>query len=68
MTPRIAANFARPTKEDLLYQTEYGHGASDTYIDCDRSKLAPRPLRDHKEPVIHYGLIASANQVVKDGR
>jgi nucleoside phosphorylase len=30
MTPRIAANFARPTKEDLLYQTEYDHGASDT--------------------------------------
>jgi nucleoside phosphorylase len=68
ITPRIAANFTRPTKEDLLYQTEYDHRASDTCIDCDRSKLAPRPLRDHKEPVIHYRLIASTNQVVKDGR
>ncbi|KAJ6125876.1 hypothetical protein N7471_010369 [Penicillium samsonianum] len=68
MTPRIAANFARPTKEDLLYQTDYDHGASDTCIGCDRSKLNPRLPRDHKEPVFHYGLITSANQVVKDGR
>ncbi|KAJ5781526.1 uncharacterized protein N7518_010009 [Penicillium psychrosexuale] len=67
-TPRIAANFARPTKEDLLFQTEYDHGAFDTCIDCDRSELKPRLPRHHKEPVIHYGLIASANQVVKDGR
>ncbi|KAJ5335873.1 uncharacterized protein N7506_003895 [Penicillium brevicompactum] len=66
MTPRIAANFARPTKEDNLYQTEYEHGASDTCADCDRSKLIARPLRMYEEPVIHYGLIASANQVVKD--
>jgi hypothetical protein len=68
ITPRIAANFTRLTKEDLLYRTEYGHRASDTCIDCDRSKLAPRPLRDHEEPVIHYRLIVSTNQVVKDGR
>ncbi|CAG7953415.1 unnamed protein product [Penicillium nalgiovense] len=62
-----AANFERPTKEDLLYQIDYDHGASDTCVNCDRSKLTPRPPRDHKEPVIHYGLIASANQVVEDG-
>ncbi|KAJ5335777.1 uncharacterized protein N7506_005713 [Penicillium brevicompactum] len=68
MTPRIAAHFARPTKEDLLYQTEYEHGVSDTCVDCDRSKLTSRPSREYGEPVIHYGLIASANQVVKDGR
>ncbi|KAJ6070414.1 hypothetical protein N7467_011733 [Penicillium canescens] len=68
ITPRAAANFARPTEEDLLYQTEYNHGSSNTCIDCDRSKLTPRPSRDHKEPMIHYGLIASANQVVKNSR
>ncbi|CAG8186720.1 unnamed protein product [Penicillium nalgiovense] len=68
MTPRTAANFARPTKEDVLYQAEYEHRASDTCINCDRSKLTPRLSRDHEESVIHYGLIASANQVVKDGR
>ncbi|KAJ6002318.1 hypothetical protein N7522_007545 [Penicillium canescens] len=57
MTSRIAANFARPTKEDLLYQTEYDHGVSDICIDCDRSKLVTRPSRDYEELVIHYGLI-----------
>ena len=67
-TPWIAAKFARPTEKDFLYQSDYSHGVSDTCIDCDRSKLTPRPSRDHEEPVIHYGLIASANQVVKDGR
>lgn len=68
LTLRRAANFARPTKEDDLYQTEYEHGASDTCADCDRSKLIARPLRMYEEPVIHYGLIASANQVIKDSR
>lgn len=67
-TPRRAANFARPSQEDCLYQADYEHGASNTCIDCDRSKLILRPSRGHEEPVIHYGLIASANQVVKDGR
>jgi nucleoside phosphorylase len=67
-TPRRAANFARPTQEDCLYQADYLHGSYSTCAYCDRSKLASRPLRDHDEPLIHYGLIASANQVVKDGR
>ncbi|KAJ5810239.1 uncharacterized protein N7503_002457 [Penicillium pulvis] len=69
-TPRRATTFTRPTQEDCLYQPEYIHRGSDTCIDCDRSKLVPRLSRDYKElePVIHYGLIASANQVVKDGR
>ncbi|KAJ5100914.1 hypothetical protein N7456_006966 [Penicillium angulare] len=67
-SPRKATNFTRPTQEDCLYQAEYDHGVLDTCDDCDRSRLTIRPSRDHEEPVIHYGLIASANQVVKDGR
>jgi nucleoside phosphorylase len=68
VTPHRAANFARPTQEDCLYQADYEHGPSNTCINCDRSKLILRPSRGHEEPVIHYGLIASANQVVKNGR
>ncbi|KAJ5685297.1 hypothetical protein N7536_007916 [Penicillium majusculum] len=68
MTSRTATtNFKRPTKEDLLYQTDYDHGASNTCVNCDRSKLTLRPPRHYEEPVVHYGLIASANQVVKNG-
>ncbi|KAJ5737299.1 uncharacterized protein N7483_002424 [Penicillium malachiteum] len=67
-TSRKATTFTRPAQEHRLYQAEYNHGAADTCVDCDRSKLTQRSCRDHDEPVIHYGLIASANQVVKDGR
>ena len=67
-TPRRAENFARPSQKDRLYEAGHDHGASNTCIDCDQSKLISRPSRGHGEPVIHYGLIASANQVVKDGR
>ncbi|KAJ5715197.1 uncharacterized protein N7483_012378 [Penicillium malachiteum] len=68
ITSRKATTFTRPVQEDCLYQAEYEHGAADTCTDCDRSKLTQRSSREHDEPVIHYGLIASANQVVKDGR
>lgn len=68
MPPRKATTFARPAQEDCLFQVEYDHVASNTCLNCDRSKLSPRPSRDYEEPVIHYGLIGSANQVVKDGR
>ncbi|KAJ5661394.1 uncharacterized protein N7477_009010 [Penicillium maclennaniae] len=68
IAPHKAAKFTRPTQEDCLFQAEYDHVASDTCIDCDRSKLFPRPPRENQKPVIHYGLIGSASQVVKDGR
>ncbi|KAJ5313205.1 uncharacterized protein N7443_000089 [Penicillium atrosanguineum] len=68
MPPRKATTFARPTQEDCLFQAEYDHIGSNTCMNCDRSKLSPRPSRDHEEPIVHYGLIGSANQVVKDGR
>ncbi|KAL4937305.1 hypothetical protein BDV06DRAFT_215976 [Aspergillus oleicola] len=66
--PGRATKFARPNQEDWLYQADYEHGVSDTCVDCDQSRLVSRPSRGHNKPVIHYGLIASANQVIKDGR
>ena len=68
MTLRIAANFIQLIKEDLLYEIDYNHRVSNICIGCDWSKLKPRRPRDYKEPVFHYRLIASVNQVVKDGR
>lgn len=67
-TGRNAATFTRPTQIDLLYQADYDHDDCATCINCDQSKLCARPSRGHDDPEIHYGLIASANQVVKDGR
>ena len=65
IAPHKARKFARPAQEDCLFQAEYDHVASDTCINCDRSKLFLRPPRERQEPVIHYGLIGSSNQVVK---
>ncbi|KAI9930158.1 hypothetical protein MW887_011968 [Aspergillus wentii] len=62
--------FARPTRPDHLYLTDYNHVNinAKTCAGCDIRKTVLRPPRDHDRPVIHYGLIASANQVMKDGR
>ncbi|KAK7211965.1 hypothetical protein V2G26_019143 [Clonostachys chloroleuca] len=52
--------------QDRLFDTDYGH--SDEIEDCDQcdqSKLICRPSRPSNEARIHYGTIASGNQVVK---
>jgi hypothetical protein len=66
--PYKARQFAQPAQEDYLFQAECYHIASDTYINYDRSKLLSRAPRKPQEQVIHYRLIGSANQVVKDGK
>ncbi|KAB8202234.1 hypothetical protein BDV34DRAFT_157380 [Aspergillus parasiticus] len=68
MPPHKAREFVRPTDEDCLFHAEYDHVGSEACINCDRTKLVARPQREHGGPVIHYGLIGSANRVVKDGR
>ncbi|KAK6838762.1 hypothetical protein RU639_000379 [Aspergillus parasiticus] len=58
--------FSRP-QEDLLFHTQYNHqpGALDC-SNCDRGKVLARALRPIDDPYIHYGLIASGDQVIKD--
>jgi nucleoside phosphorylase len=53
---------------DDLFEAEYDHvGGGTTCDQCDRSRLVSRPARDGTEPVIHYGTIASGNQVMRHG-
>ncbi|KAK6334266.1 hypothetical protein TWF730_003480 [Orbilia blumenaviensis] len=57
---------------DRLFRADYNHVTgtgrqSDTCKSCDPSKVVPRPDREHDHPYLHYGIIASANQVMKDG-
>lgn len=42
--------------------------AEDRLFDGNTGQLIPRPARETPEPRIHYGVIASGNQVMKDGR
>jgi nucleoside phosphorylase len=66
--PRLADKFGYQGQEhDELFEASYGHAAGSTCAECDRSHLCNRPLRMDKCPLIHYGNIASGDQVVKDG-
>ncbi|PLB44505.1 Pfs domain protein, partial [Aspergillus steynii IBT 23096] len=65
--PFMEGRFARPGPSDHLFSIDYIHDASAQSCDqCDLARTVKRPARIHRDPVIHYGLIASGNQVVKD--
>lgn len=54
------------SQQDVLFPAEYPHSSSMTSCDeCDRDKKIARNERE--DPKVFYGLIASANQVMKDG-
>jgi nucleoside phosphorylase len=54
---------------DQLFDADYEHvDAGSTCEHCDVSKLVVRPAReDEAEPIVHYGTIASGNQVMRHG-
>ncbi|GKU10148.1 unnamed protein product, partial [Fusarium langsethiae] len=59
--------YCYPDEPDRLFQSTYPHESSNSTCDkCDQSKLEARKVRGSTDPVIHYGAIASANQVMKD--
>ncbi|KAM0250225.1 hypothetical protein ACHAQJ_008718 [Trichoderma viride] len=70
--PRLQKRYCRPQTDDRLYKSSFIHisGASKNCQACgdDPSSLMPRSPREKFEddPVIHYGLIASANKLMKN--
>ena len=59
----------RGQQNDRLFPADYEHiGSGDTCDGCDPSRLVARPARTTDDPMVHYGLIASGNQVIKHGR
>jgi nucleoside phosphorylase len=72
----IMARFTRKTRPsypgseyDVLFEPEYQHigDPDEACLNCSREHIVPRPPRSSTNPRIHYGLIASGNQVIKDG-
>jgi nucleoside phosphorylase len=64
----LRSAFLRP-KWDYLFPSHYAHvELEDTCEKCDMQQLAHRNPRSSKDPQIHYGLIASGNQVMKDAQ
>ncbi|KAK1241228.1 hypothetical protein MKX08_001202 [Trichoderma sp. CBMAI-0020] len=53
-------------ENDHLYLAEYAHAGGRDCDKCDPVKIKIRPVRPSHSPVIHYGLIASADIVMKD--
>ena len=71
--PRLLKVYNRPSRDDL-YKASYVHSRVET-CDCNRpintrnpANLEPREERPSgcDDPVIHYGLIASASTLMKD--
>lgn len=53
---------------DILFEAAYQHSGGATCEQCDKHRLVHRPTRRIEDQVtIHYGTIASGNQVMKDG-
>lgn len=69
MSPSMKDKFAYLGEDkDRLFDSEYDHLESEnTCKNCDMRRLIARPARATHNPVIHYGLIASGNQVMKHG-
>ncbi|KAF0636529.1 hypothetical protein FPSE5266_11240 [Fusarium pseudograminearum] len=60
-------DYHRPVAPDNLFQASYEHNPSiGSCQTCDHSQLERREARRSCEPKIHYGAIASSNQVMKD--
>ncbi|WQF89931.1 Putative NACHT nucleoside triphosphatase, P-loop containing nucleoside triphosphate hydrolase [Colletotrichum destructivum] len=64
----LRQKYGRPDPEsDKLFRSEIAYDADKTLTDHDPEDFVKRPKRDEGEDqVIHYGLIASANQVMKN--
>ncbi|KAF3942014.1 hypothetical protein ABW19_dt0208144 [Dactylella cylindrospora] len=68
--PLLAVHYSQPSLfADNLYQANYDHPEEEeTCFRCDPTRRIPRfPPRFGNRPVVHYGLIASGNQVMKHG-
>lgn len=63
--PNIEARFSKPS-EDWLFQATYNHQGDTDCSACDKSQLLRRGSRATNDPQVHYGLIASGNQIIRD--
>ncbi|KAM5464207.1 hypothetical protein MauCBS54593_007026 [Microsporum audouinii] len=61
--------FGYPGPElDLLFEPDYNHAAGDNCDHCDPDRIVQtRRPRTSQNPKVHYGLIASGNQVMRHG-
>ncbi|KAK1775995.1 hypothetical protein QBC45DRAFT_480219 [Copromyces sp. CBS 386.78] len=69
--PLLAPKYLRsPTLKDTLFEPDYIHKAHPAKIDCQVCDITKALIRNpvERNMKIHYGLIASGNQVIKNAR
>ncbi|KAL6833522.1 putative wd40 protein [Trichoderma sp. SZMC 28015] len=69
--PSLKKTYGHPNVDDHLYESFFVHSnPSEDCQSCGNAyyNIKQRDPRDEGGPVIHYGLIASGNQVMKDAR
>lgn len=59
--------FARYPGHDVLYAADYDHRGGSSCLTCDSGQIVHRRPRASDAPVVHYGLVASGNQVMRHG-
>jgi nucleoside phosphorylase len=52
---------------DVLFEAKYNHAGEDSCASCVAARKMQRKERANNTPMIHYGTIASGNQVMRDG-
>jgi nucleoside phosphorylase len=62
--PTFARENAGP---DILFNADYNHVGGAACEQCSKERVWERPSRNDKEIMIHYGTIASGNEVMRDG-
>ena len=66
--PNLHPKYSFPGREyDQLFQASYIHESGSDCKRCDPAHSVPRMERSTNEPLVHYGTIASGNQVIRDG-
>ncbi|KAH7194522.1 WD40-repeat-containing domain protein [Fusarium oxysporum] len=64
---RPGSNFTyQGSENDRLFPSDYDHVGGKTCAKCDISRRIDREERETTEPMIHYGVIASGNTLIKD--
>ena len=66
--PRMGQTYRyQGADHDQLFEATYDHEGDKTCDECDPKLIVQRPAREDFSPRIHYGNIASGNEVIKHG-
>lgn len=65
--PAMEEEYSHPgIGSDQLFQADYPHPSGPNCRNCDQQRIVERDDRRNQNPKFHYGIIGSANTVVKD--